>query len=147
MIFNKDIVKTYTIDHFGIIHTCGHSSQSSLVTHYLSITVNWASSMEPQQKRARRECTICHTTYAKLTDHLARVHKQEKRQPFMDEAKAKTPDLRLISNLLHLPTIKHANYTSFLSERLGAEKAREFTPPVKRSSCMGLSLLWLWYCV
>ncbi len=59
----------------------------------------------------------------------------------MDEAKAKTPDLRLISNLLHLPTIKHANYTFFLSERLGAEKAREFTPPVKRSSCMGLSLL------
>ena len=49
----------------------------------------------------------------------------------MDEAKAKTPDF---SNLLHLPTIKHANYTSFLSERLGAEKAREFTPPVKRSS-------------
>ncbi len=26
------------------------------------------------------------------------------------------------------------NHTSFLSERLGAEKAKEFTPPVKRSS-------------
>ncbi len=74
------------------------SSQSLTSSH--SLTSIYCLVMEPQQKRARRECPICKKTYAKLTDHLTRIHQldtKEKRKPYMDEAKANTPDLRLIS--------------------------------------------------
>ncbi len=51
----------------------------------------------------------------------------------MDEAKANTPDLRLIS-MQHQYICICNNDTYFHSERLGVERAKVFTPPVKRSS-------------
>jgi hypothetical protein len=57
---------------------------------------------EPVPKRAKRECSICNNSYRKLTDHLSKAHKlltKEERDPYMQEAFKKTPDLRLISEL------------------------------------------------
>ena len=54
----------------------------------------------PPPKRAKRECPICHKTYQKLTDHLHKKHKLTdwvQRQPYMQEAIKKTPDLRVQS--------------------------------------------------
>ena len=55
---------------------------------------------ESAAKRAKRECSICRNAYAKLTDHRKKAHRlltKEERKPFMEEAFAKTPDLRIIS--------------------------------------------------
>ena len=51
-------------------------------------------------KRAKRECSLCHREYYKLTDHLKKAHHlqtKEERQPFMIEAFKKAPDLRVQS--------------------------------------------------
>ena len=54
----------------------------------------------PPAKRAKRSCPLCPGIYAKLTDHLKKKHKLstwEERQPFMEQAFQKTPDLRIQS--------------------------------------------------
>ncbi len=51
-------------------------------------------------RRSQRECPICNRTYYKLTDHLKKTHNmksREEREPYMREAFAKTPDLRIQS--------------------------------------------------
>ncbi len=49
---------------------------------------------------ARRECPLCHRVYAKLTDHLHKKHNLTdwvERQPHMQEALKKVPDLHVQS--------------------------------------------------
>lgn len=73
---------------------------SDIITVFLHCKASKPGPPKPKPNRARRDCPICDKNVARLPNHLRDTHRlrsKEEREEYLQVAKAKTPDLRLLS--------------------------------------------------